>query len=254
MGIVVAIASQKGGVGKTTTVINLATSLAILKKKVLIVDLDPQGSIAASFQLDDYQMKSGLYDILVHRQPLTLSITDIGLQNLEIIPANVRDEEQELELFSYALERQMLKTVLTPVSSIYDYILLDCPPSLGSITQNALIAAQQILIPVQCEYFAKKSLGKFLHSIRRIGMHNNPDLKLTGLLITMYDKRVRQHKEILHEIRNSFKDLVFKIEIPRNSKLSEAPALGKPVAFLDISSAGAIAYLQLAEEFMERIE
>jgi len=254
MGIVVAIASQKGGVGKTTTVINLATSLAIMKKKVLIVDLDPQGSIAASFQLDDFQVRQGLYDILVHRKPLALAITDIGLQNLEIIPANVRDEDQELELFAYALEKQMLKTVLTPVSTIYDYILLDCPPSLGSITQNALVAADQVLIPVQCEYFAKKSLGKFLHSIRRIGLNSNKELKLTGLLITMYDKRVRQNKEILHEIRNSFRDLVFKIEIPRNSKISEAPALGKPVAFLDISSAGAIAYLQLAEEFMERID
>ena len=252
MGKIIAISSQKGGVGKTTTAINLGASLAIFQKKVLIVDLDPQGSIAASFHLDEFKVQYGLFQVIKDKTPLVMAITDIGLENFEIVPSGVRDDEDEMDLFAYALQPELLKSILKPLKEIYDFIILDCPPSLGSITQNAIIAADSILIPVQTEFYAIKALGKFLKAIRKVARESNPSLKLEGVLITMYEKRIKNNQKIYNDLKSSLKSLVFETVIPRNSKIAEAPSVGKPVALLDVSSAGSISYLKLAEELLNR--
>ena len=252
MGQTIVIASQKGGVGKTTTAINLGASLAILGKRVLLIDLDPQGSIAASFKLDEYAIKYGTYDLMTKKIPVALAIVDIGLENLEIVPTNVRDEQEEIDLFTYGLQTELLKSILKPVKREYDYIILDCPPNLGTMTVNGIIAADQILIPIQAEYYALNSLGKFLSSIKNIGNKYNKNLKFSGILTTMFDQRLRKSREILDELHYSFKDILFTTRIPRNSKLAEAPSEGKPVALFDLSSKGAIAYFQLAQEVLSK--
>ncbi len=248
---IIVIASQKGGVGKTTTAVNLGASLAILGKKTLIVDLDPQGSIGASFHLNELKIEYGFYDVVVKKVPLAAAITDIGLDNLEIVPSNVGSEEKEIELFTHALDESILKSILKPLKDMYDYILLDCPPSLGSITVNALVAGDSIIIPVQSEYYSIRALGKFLRTIKAIGKKYNPRLTFSGILVTMFDRRLKKSKEILDELQSSFKDLIFKTIIPRNSKVAEAPAHGKPVALVDMSSPGAITYFKLAEEIIK---
>lgn len=252
MGKVLVISSQKGGVGKTTTAVNLGASLAILGKKVLLIDLDPQGSVAASFRQEEFEIKNGLYEVFVHKTPLTAAIRDVGLENLEIVAANVRNEEQEIDLFTHALQHKLLKSILTPVKAWYDYIILDSPPNLGTLTVNGLVAADLLLIPLQPEFYSLKSLGKFLSSIKNIGNKYNKNLKFSGILITMFDRRLKKSKEILVELRQSFKDIVFETVIPRNSKLAEAPALGKPVALIDLTSQGALSYLKLAEEMINK--
>ncbi len=251
MGKIIAITSQKGGVGKTTTAVNLGASLAILGKKTLIIDLDPQGSIAANFQLEECHITYGLFDVFVKRVPLTSAIMAVGLDNLEIVPSHVRDENEEVELFTHSLQDKMLKGVLTPLKEDYDYILMDCPPSLGAMTINALMASDSLIIPVQTEYFALKALGKFLKTIRRIGKEGNPNLKLQGILVTMFDRRLRKSKEIYEELRQGFRDILFQTVIPRNARVAEAPAMGKPVALVDLSSPGAINYFKLAEEVVK---
>jgi chromosome partitioning protein len=251
MGEIIAIASQKGGVGKTTTAINLGASLAILQKRVLLVDLDAQGSIAAGFHLDEFKVNYGLYDVIVKKTPIAMAITDIGLDNLEVVPANVRSEDDEIDMFTHSLQSEILRSVLKPLKNVYDYILLDCPPSLGTITINALVASDSILIPVQCEYYSLKALGKFLRAIKNINNKYNSGLRFSGILITMFDRRLKKSKEIVNELRYSFKNIVFKTIIPRNSKISQAPSVGKPVALIDIASPGAVSYFKLAEEILK---
>lgn len=252
MGEIVAIASQKGGVGKTSTVINLGVSLAIFQKKTLVIDIDPQGSIAETFHLNEFEIKYGIFDIFVNKIPLSSAIMNIGLGNFEIVPTNVRNEEDELELYTHAFHIKLLRNVLQPYLDLYDYILIDCPPNLGTLTMNALAAANSIIVPVQCEYYSLKSLGKFLRSVRNIGNKFNTKLNIMGILITMYDNRLKKSREIANDMSKSFKDLIFRTKIPRNSKISEAPSVGKPVALFDINSTGAISYLSLAEEIIKR--
>jgi chromosome partitioning protein len=251
-GKIIAIASQKGGVGKTTTAINLGASLTLLQKQTLVIDMDPQGSIAETFHLSEYDVKYGIFDIFVNKIPLIKAVTDIGLENFEIVPANVRNEEEELELYAKAFHIKMLKNVISPYIDLYDYILIDCPPNLGTLTMNALAASHSVIIPMQCEYYSLKSLGKFLRAVGNIGTKFNPDLQIEGILITMFDNRLKKSREIANEMIKSFTKMLFETKIPRNSKLAEAPCVGKPVALFDINSKGAISYLNLAEEIIKK--
>ena len=250
MGEIIAVASQKGGVGKTATSINLGASLAIFEQKVLLIDMDPQGSIAASFLIGDTEVENGMFQVFTDNIPLSEGLIDVGFENLHIVPANVIGEQEEIEFYRKGMNISLLKRTLNPYKNIYDYILIDCPPSLGSLTLNSLIAADSLIIPVQCEYYSLKALGKFINSVKNISIKYNPDLIFKGLLITMFEKRTKKSKEIVNELRYSFKNTVFKTVIPRNSKISEAPGVGKPVALYSITSQGAIGYLNLAEELL----
>ncbi len=252
MAEIIAVASQKGGVGKTTTAINLGASLAILEYNTLLIDMDPQGSVASSFRLNEGLVRKGLYEVFTEKIPLSEVLVDVGLDGLHIVPTNIENEENEIEFFRYAMNFLTLKQVLEPYRDLYDYILIDCPPSLGSLTINAITAADSIIVPVQCEYYSLKALGKFIRAIRDISNKHNSRLKLKGILVTMNDKRIKKSQDIMEKLRYSFKNFVLNTTIPRNSKIAEAPSLGKPVALFDITSPGALAYLELAEEILTK--
>ena len=252
MAEIITIASQKGGVGKTTTAVNLSTSLAILEKKTLLIDMDPQGSVAASFQIQENRILQGMFQVFSEKIPLSDVLLDIGLEDLHVVPTHVVTEDDEIEFFRYAMNFNTLKQIMAPYRKIYDYIIIDCPPSLGSLTINALTAADSIVIPVQCEYYSLKALGKFIHAVRGISLKQNPDLRIMGILATMFDKRLKKSQDIMEKLRYSFKNIVLNTTIPRNSKIAEAPGQGKPIALMDITSPGGLAYLQLAEEILTK--
>lgn len=254
MARIIAIANQKGGVGKTTTAINLAASLAALEKKVLIVDGDPQANATSGTGLDNRQVKSTIYDCLIDGKDPVEAIRPTGIDNMFIIPSNIDLVGAEIEMLDRTGREKILKGVLEKVSDDFEYILIDCSPSLGLLTVNALTAAHSVIIPVQCEYFALEGLGKLLNTIKIIQNNLNKDLEIEGFLLTMYDSRLRLSNQVAEEVNRHFQQMVFQTIIQRNVKLSEAPSFGQPAILYDADSRGTVNYLNLAKELIEKLE
>ncbi|MDR0750494.1 MAG: AAA family ATPase [Tannerellaceae bacterium] len=252
MGKIIAIANQKGGVGKTTTTINLAASLAVLEKKVLVVDADPQANASSGLSIDIRNVNLSIYECLVNGDDARQAIVSTEIDQLEIIPSHIDLVGAEIEMLNLENREQIMKQVLLPLKDRYDYILIDCSPSLGLITVNALTAADSVLIPVQCEYFALEGISKLLNTIKIIKARLNPALEIEGFLLTMYDSRLRLANQIYEEVKRPFKDLVFTTVIQRNIKLSEASSYGKPAILYDAESKGSENHMQLAKELIEK--
>ena len=252
MGKVIAIANQKGGVGKTTTAINLAASLAVLENKVLIIDADPQANTTSGLNFSpDNDEKRTLYEALIGEIDITDTLIQTEMERLHMIPSHINLVGAEIELLNFEDRESVLKRILEPIRDNYDYIIIDCSPSLGIITINALTAADSVMIPVQPEFFALEGLGKLLQTIRLVQSESNPQLQIEGFVVTMFDGRTRVHSQVLAELREHFKDMVFKTVIQRNIRLSEAPSHGKPIILYDIMCNGSNNYLNLAREVME---
>ncbi len=252
MGKIIALANQKGGVGKTTTTINLAASLATLEKKILVVDADPQANASSGLGIDIRSVNLSVYECLVDGNEAEGAIVSTEMEGLDIIPSHIDLVGAEIEMLNMENREQILKRILVPLKQRYDYILIDCSPSLGLITVNALTAADSVMIPVQCEYFALEGISKLLNTIKIIKSKLNPSLEIEGFLLTMYDSRLRLANQIYEEVKRPFQDLVFKTVIQRNVKLSEASSYGKPVILYDADSRGALNYMQLAQELIEK--
>jgi chromosome partitioning protein len=251
MGKIIAIANQKGGVGKTTTAINLAASLAVLEFKTLIVDADPQANSTSGVGLDPKNIENSIYECMVDNIQPEDCIMQTNLDYLEILPSHINLVGAEVEMINMESREEIMKSVLTGIKDKYDFIIIDCSPSLGLITVNALTAANSVIIPIQCEYFALEGLGKLLNTIKIIQTRLNKELEIEGMLLTMYDVRLNLSNQVVEEVKTHFKHLVFNTIIPRNIKLSEAPSFGEPAIIHDAESKGAISYLNLAHEMLE---
>lgn len=254
MGKIIAVANQKGGVGKTTTSVNLAASLGVLEKKVLLVDADPQANSTSALGFDPDNITLGSYQVLEHECSAREVIVKTKSPNLDLIPAQIDLVAVEIELVDKENREHMLRLALEEIKDDYDYILIDCAPSLGLITLNALTAADSVIIPIQCEYFALEGLGKLLNTIKSVQNIHNPDLDIEGLLLTMYDSRLRLSNQVVDEVKTHFQKMVFNTIIQRNVRLSEAPSYGESIIMYDASSNGAENYLNLAREFLEKNE
>ena len=252
MGKVIAIANQKGGVGKTTTAINLAASLSVLEKKVLIIDADPQANTTSglNFAPDNDQQRT-LYEVMIGKIDISDALIQTEIANLHMIPSHINLVGAEIEMLEAEDREMLLKKALAPIRDNYDYIIIDCSPSLGLITVNTLTAADSVMIPVQPEFFALEGLGKLLQTIRLVQGGVNPDLTIEGFVVTMFDGRTRVHAQVLNELREHFRELVFTTVIQRNIRLSEAPSHGKPIILYDIMCNGSTNYLNLAREVLE---
>jgi len=255
MSKVIAIANQKGGVGKTTTAINLAASLAVLERKVLIIDADPQANTTSGLNFSpDNDSHRTLYEVLIGKLDVRDALIQTELASLQMIPSHINLVGAEFDLQSMDRRESVLKSVLAPVRKDYDYIIIDCSPSLGLITVNALTAADSVIIPVQPEFFALEGLGKLLQTIRLVQAGVNPALTIEGFVVTMFDGRTKVHAQVVSELREHFKDMVFNTIIQRNIRLSEAPSHGKPIILYDIMSNGSSNYLNLAKEILDKNE
>lgn len=252
MGKIIALANQKGGVGKTTTTINLAASLAALEKKVLVVDADPQANASSGLGIDIKAVNSTIYECLIGSASAKNSIVHTEIERLNVLPSHINLVGAELEMLNVENREKLLSVVLKPLKDDYDYILIDCSPSLGLITVNALTAADSIIIPVQCEYFALEGISKLLNTIRIIKAKLNPTLEIEGFLLTMYDARLRLANQIYEEVKSHFQDLVFTTVIQRNVKLSESQSYAQPVLIYDAASRGSVNHMQLAKELIDK--
>ena len=254
MARIISIANQKGGVGKTTTTVNLGASLAYMGKKVLLVDIDAQGNATSGMGIKKPDVSQDIYDVLVNEQSIQETILPSSRENLFIVPATLQLAGAEIELTSMMARESRLKIALKEVEAQYDYILIDCPPSLGHLTINAFTASDAILIPVQCEYYALEGLSQLLNTVRLVQKHFNPELEIEGVLLTMYDARTNLGAEVVEEVRRYFQEKVYETIIPRNIRLSEAPSHGLSIVDYDLRSKGAEVYQALAKEVLAREE
>lgn len=252
MGKIIAIANQKGGVGKTTTSVNLAASLGVLEKKVLLIDADPQANATSGLGIDVESVELGTYQLLEHTVNAKDAVMETSSPNLFVIPAHIDLVAIEIELVDQDKRESMLKTAIEEVAKDYDYVLIDCAPSLGLLTLNALTAANSVIIPIQCEYFALEGLGKLLNTIKSVQKIHNENLDIEGLLLTMYDQRLRLSNQVVDEVKKHFDEMVFETIIQRNVRLSEAPSYGESIISYDAGSKGANNYLSLAQELIEK--
>src|SRR6187401_2769674 len=252
MGRIIGVANQKGGVGKTTSAINLAASLAVLEFRTLLVDADPQANSTTGVGFDLHNVTQSLYDCMVNEASAKDVLLKTEIPNLDLIPSHIDLVGAEIEMINYPNRELVLKNILEPVRGNYDFIIIDCSPSLGLITVNALTAADSVIVPVQCEFFALEGLGKLLNTIKIVQSRLNISLAIEGILMTMYDGRLRLCNQVVNEVRRHFEELVFNTIIHRNSRLSEAPSVGKPVILYDANSKGSMNYLNLAKEILQR--
>ena len=254
MGKVISVANQKGGVGKTTTTINLSTLIAKKGKKVLMIDADPQGNASSGVGIDRDDIELSIYDVLIDEIEFDNVVKKTNIKNLEICPSNINLAGAEVELVSVMSREHRLKEKLDKIKDNYDFIIIDCPPSLGLITLNAFTASDSVLIPVQCEYYALEGLGQLLNTINLVKKHLNKNLEIEGALLTMYDFRTNLSNQVVKEVKNYFNDKVYKNVIPRNVKLSEAPSYGMPISVYDPRSKGAKSYEKFVKEFLKKNE
>ena len=252
MARIIGIANQKGGVGKTTSAINIAASLAVLEYKTLLIDADPQANSTTGVGFDLHNITTSIYDGMINHTPLSDIVLKTEIPHLDLIPSHIDLVGAEIELVNFPNRENVLKDLLAPIRDKYDFIIIDCLPSLGLITVNSLVAADSVIVPVQCEFFALEGLGKLLNTIKIVQSRLNPELQIEGILMTMYDGRLRLSNQVVSEVRKHFDEMVFSTIIHRNTRLSEAPSVGKPVILYDAESKGTVNYLNLAKEILQK--